>query len=315
MVEETRPAAKLDRNDILLFVTIAGSIAAGIFLPSVGLAVEPYLLVWLGGLLFLNLIKLNPSDLASTFKAPKRLIFLSTMKLLVLPLLFYAIAKVVYEPMAVPVLLLSGISTGLGAPFVINITQDGKKKQLSLVVAMVVVTSLAVPFVLPSLVYFAVGKSKFEIPILQMIFVLATALFAPIAAGWFVRKRWPAAAKKIDNKSFPASIIFIALMNFGLFAQISGLFFKDPWFLLTEISAVFILFAAYSAMGYLSGFAMGRKKKEFVAAGIVTMTYMNNVLVFVFASQFFSPNDAALAAFYNLPYYGLILLLKKLVNS
>jgi BASS family bile acid:Na+ symporter len=315
MVEETRSESKFDRNDTLLFIAIAGSIAAGIFLPSIGSALEPYLLVWLGGLLFLNLIKLNPGDLASTFKAPKKLIFMSFVKLLVLPLSFYAVAKVIYEPMAIPVLLLSGISTGLGAPFVINITQDGKKKQLSLVVAMVVVTSLAVPFVLPSLVYLAVGKSKFEIPILQMIFVLATALFAPIAAGWFVRKRWPTAAKRIDDKSFPASIVFIALMNFGLFAQISGFFFRDPRFLLVEISAVFILFAAYGAVGYLSGIAMGRKKKEFVATGIVTMTYVNNVLVFVFASQFFSPNDAALAAFYNLPYYGLILLLKKLVNT
>jgi BASS family bile acid:Na+ symporter len=315
MVEQTHPESRLDRNDALLFMAIAGSIAAGIFLPSAGSILEPYLLVWLGGLLFLNLIKLDPADLASTFKAPKKLIFLSAVKLVALPLFFYAVTRVVYAPLAVPVLLLSGISTGLGAPFVINITQDGKKKQLSLVVAMVIATSLAVPFVLPSLVYFAVGKSHFEIPILQMIFVLVTALFAPMAAGWFVRKRWPAAAKKIDDKSFPASAIFIALMNFGLFAQISGFFFREPRFLLVEIAAVFILFAAYSAAGYLAGVAIGRKKKEFVATGVVTMTYVNNVLVFVFASQFFSPNDAALAAFYNLPYYGLILLLKKSVNT
>ncbi|MDN5866576.1 MAG: hypothetical protein L0H55_04160 [Candidatus Nitrosocosmicus sp.] len=42
------------------------------------------------------------------------------------------------------------------------------------------------------------------------------------------------------------------------------------------------------------------------------MSYINNTLVVVFASQFFGTEVAALAAFYNLAYYGLMVPMKKL---
>jgi BASS family bile acid:Na+ symporter len=38
-----------------------------------------------------------------------------------LPVGMYTLAYVIYEPLALPILLLSGISTGLGAPFVVNL--------------------------------------------------------------------------------------------------------------------------------------------------------------------------------------------------
>ena len=37
------------------------------------------------------------------------------------------------------------------------------------------------------------------------------------------------------------------------------------------------------------------------------MSYVNNILVVVFASEFFGSEIAALAAFYNLSYYSLII--------
>jgi hypothetical protein len=41
--------------------------SAGILLPAAGNMMEPYILVWLGALLFLNLLRLNPSDLVAVF--------------------------------------------------------------------------------------------------------------------------------------------------------------------------------------------------------------------------------------------------------
>ena len=91
----------------------------------------------------------------------------------------YALAYVVYEPFALPILLLSGISTGLGAPFVVINLIGG---QATLVIGMIIITSVAVPFVLPSVVY-AFVRSQFEIPLLQMMFLLSIALFTPLVAG------------------------------------------------------------------------------------------------------------------------------------
>jgi BASS family bile acid:Na+ symporter len=185
-------------DDIVLIAAIASSMSAGVLLPGAGRIIEPYILVWLGALLFLNLLRLNPSDLVVVFKKPRQLAVLSIIKLVALPAGMYALAHIVYEPFALPILLLSGISTGLGAPFVVNLIGG----QLPLVIGMIIITSVAVPFVLPSIVY-AFVHSQFEIPLLHMMFLLSIALFTPLVAGWLTKKYFPAGSKFLDKNSFP----------------------------------------------------------------------------------------------------------------
>jgi BASS family bile acid:Na+ symporter len=276
--------------------------SAGVLFPAAGLLVEPYILVWLGALLFLNLIRLNTSDLLATFTRPRQLAVLSAVKLVALPLGMYALAYFVYQPFALPVLLLSGISTGLGAPFVVNLIGG----RLPLVVGMIIATSLAAPFVLPSLIYALVG-SQFDIPVIDMVFLLSAALFTPLAAGWFTKRYFPAVSKFADEKSFTLSLVFIVLINFGMFAKFSGYFYQEQIFLLQTVATAFLCFAAYSIVGYASGLG-GRHEKN---AGLIAMSYINNVLVAVFAFQFFGPQVAALAALYNVPYYVGIVAIKK----
>lgn len=45
------------------------------------------------------------------------------------------------------------------------------------------------------------------------------------------------------------------------------------------------------------------------------MSYVNNVLVVVFAFQFFGPQVAALAALYNIPYYIGNVVIKNIIFS
>ncbi len=277
---------------------------AGVVFPAGGLVVEPYILVWLGALLFLNLIRLHTPDLLSTFTSPKQLAMLSAVKLVVLPLAMYGLAHLIYEPFSLPVLLLSGISTGLGAPFVVNLIGG----RLPLVVGMIIATSLAVPFVLPSIVYALVG-SQFGIPILHMVLLLMAALFSPIAAGWITKKRLPAASYFADRNSFLLSLVFIVLINFGMFAKFSVYFYDDQLFMLQTVATAFLCYAAYCLAGYLA--VPGNRQDR--AAGLISMSYVNNVLVAVFAFQFFGSPVAALAALYNIPYYAGIVAIKKLM--
>lgn len=276
--------------------------SAGVLLPSAGLLVEPYILVWLGALLFLNLIRLKTSDLLATFTKPRQLAVLSAVKLAALPVGMYALVYFVYQPFALPVLLLSGISTGLGAPFVVNLIGG----RLPLIVGMIIATSLAVPFVLPSIVYALVG-SQFDIPVIDMVFLLSAALFTPLAAGWFTKKRFPVASRFVDEKSFPLSLVLIVLINFGMFAKFSSYFYEEQVFLLQTIATAFICYAAYSLVGYAS--APGGQQER--SAGLIAMSYVNNVLVAVFAFQFFGSQVAALAALYNIPYYVGIVAIKR----
>ncbi len=291
-------------EDVALITAIVGSKSAGILLPAAGRLIEPYTLVWLGALLFLNLLRLNTSDLVALFKTPRQLVVLSIIKLVVLPVGMYTLAYVIYEPLALPILLLSGISTGLGAPFVVNLIGG----QLPLVIGMIIITSIAVPFVLPSIVY-AFAHTQFEIPLLYMVFLLSIALFTPLAAGWLTKKFFPAGSRFADKNSFPLSLLFIVLINWGMFAKFAGLFYSEQTFLLQTITTAFLCYAVYCLVGYVGTVGKSLEEKR---AGLIAMSYINNVLVAVFAFQFFGLQVAALAALYNIPYYIGIVVIKKI---
>ena len=304
------PSPQLDKDDSILLIVIAFSMAIGILLPSFGIIFEPFLLVWLGFLLFLNLLKMDPQQLTFIIKKPLSIIIFTIIKLIAIPILLYAITNIVYPSLALSVLLLSGISTGLGAPFVINVFE--KSNRLPFVVGMIILTSIIVPFILPSLVFLLVDVSKFEIPVENMMILLAEALFLPLFAGWFTKRKASKLAKKIEEKSFLLSMILISFINFGIFAKYSNYFFSQYSFVITMTVAAFALYFVYGLIGYVSAFLLGKKDRSFRIAAFVIMSYVNNILVVVFASEFFGSEIAALAVFYNLSYYSLIIPMKKI---
>jgi BASS family bile acid:Na+ symporter len=298
--------------------------AIGVLFPQFSKIFAPYILVWLGGLLFLNLIQLNTSKLISAFHA-EQIALLSLTKLVVLPLALYAATTVVYPPMALSVLLLSGISTGLGAPFVANFVGS----ELPLIVGLIIVTSLAVPFVLPPIVHILFG-SHFSIPVIHMIVLLAVALFIPLLAGWFTNKYAPKIAEIVSEKSLYLSIILIVLINMALFSKFSTFFFESPVFVVEMVLIAFLLFGIYGTVGYaLTSFITGVTSRTTTSSksntkmewnrtaaidGLIAMAYVNNILVAVFAEQFFGIQTAILPALYNIPYYIGIIVIKKLYS-
>src|ERR687894_2842760 len=193
----------------------------------------------------------------------------------------------------------------LGALFVVNFIGG----QLPLVIGMIIITSVAVPFVLPSIVY-AYVRSQFEIPLLQMMFLLSIALFTPLAAGWLTKKYFPSGSKFADKNSFPLSLLFIVLINWGMFAKFAGLFYSEQTFLLQTITTAFLCYATYCLVGYVG--MIGNSSLQEKRAGLIATSYVNNVLVAVFAFQFFGSHVAALAALYNIPYYIGIIVIKKI---
>jgi bile acid:Na+ symporter, BASS family len=315
---------------LILLVVVLTSMIGGILLPTIGRLISPYLLVLLGILLFLNLIKLELADLVSALAKPTRILILSVMKIAVIPLALYAITNAFYPSESLSVLLLSGISTGLGAPFVVNFVGGPVgRKRLHLVVGMIIITSLLVPFTLPSLVYWLFHR-HFVIPFSNMIILLSAALFVPLGLGWLTRKYIPKMAMRIDKRSLPLSMVIIALINFGMFARFSSYFYTDVSFVINTILLSVLFFVIYGLSGYgierILSFIFEVKKSsgifnscvdirhDFVSS-FVSMSYINNILVAVFAEQFFGPKVAALAAFYNVPYYVGIFFLKNVQNQ
>jgi len=296
---------------LVLSFSILASTISGIIFPSLGEFFSPYILVILGLLLFLNLIQLNFQDLISTFKKPKFLFILCIMKVLVIPVTMYFVTNQIYPKYALSVLLLSGISTGLGAPFVTNYVGG----RLSIVVGMVIVTSLAVPFILPALVYI-LYNTEFSIPVFDMILLLVISLIVPLIGSGIIKKYLPKIATSINKSSLPLSIILMALINLAIFSKFSDYFYLEFTFVTTTTVIAFALFAIFAITGYLIMNLNNRgTSMKYKISGLIAISYVNNILVTVFAQQFFGSQVAALAAFYNVPYYIGIIFLKILYSK
>lgn len=305
--DELSPMRRGGVGSVVVLLSAMASIVAGIILPTIGMSLEPYLLVWLGGLLYVNLINLHPKHLVGTIRKPKALTVFTVGKLILIPCLVYIIASLVYPKLALSATLLSGISTGLGAPFAINFIGAGR---ISIIAVLVTISSLVVPITLPFMLYVFFEDTKdFVIPIYDIGFLLVTALFIPLSLGWSTRRYVPRVSKFVAANSLLLSIIFIILINFSMFARFSQYFFVDQSLVLVSLISASLLFVIYLVVGYLLALFVNDKSVATRINGIVAMTYINNILVFVVAERFFGIETAALAAFYNIPYYvGLLIL-------
>lgn len=291
---------------IILAISILISTICGILFPSTGELFSPYLLVILGLLLFLNLIQLDFQDLISTFQRPKFLLILSIVKVIILPVTMYFVTNQIFPKYALSVLLLSGISTGLGAPFVTNYVGG----RLSIIVGMVIITSLMVPFILPPLVY-VLYNTEFSIPLFDMILLLVISLLVPLLGSGIIKKYLPKLATTINNSSLPLSIILMDLINFTIFSKFSSYFYLELPFVINTTILAFVLFAGFAVTGYLILYLINKdSSRKDKISGLIAISYVNNILVTVFAQQFFGSEIAALAAFYNMPYYIGIIFLK-----
>jgi len=290
-------------HDILLLLVVLLSMAGGILFPRFGFYFREFPLYCLMILLFLSFLSIELKTLWSTLKnAFPMIICLTFLKIVLLPLVIYGIFRVAAPSYAVAALLLSGVSTGVVAPFIANLVGANG----ALVMVMVVVTSLLIPFTLPALINLLLGRAV-DISLPAMVRMLALIVFLPFLAAESLRRWAPRGLEEILKVRYPLSLSLFALINLGIFSRYAGFFHREPATILTAGFIAVLLSAIYCSVGIL---CMFRKSTENQLAGAITLGHMNNVLIIVFAARFFGPLEPTVAALYILPFFGLIIPLR-----
>jgi BASS family bile acid:Na+ symporter len=291
------------RNDLILFAVVFVSIGIAVALPDYASVFHPFVLYFMMILMFLSFLRMDFGAFISlTRKALIDVAVLSSIKLILLPAVLYWISLFIIPDYAVPILLISGISTGVVAPFIAGLLSA----EMALVLRMVIVTSLLVPFTLPVMVK-ALAGAEIVIPLWNMIRLLALVVFVPMVAVITARRTAPNLLQRVMERQFPISLSFFAVINLGVFSQYSRFIFEYPFQLLISIVVAYALCCIYYVVGYF--LIPGGTIKERISGGI-SLAIMNNVLVIVFASGFFGPLASILAAVYMAPFFTMIVPVK-----
>ncbi|MBN2516454.1 MAG: bile acid:sodium symporter [Deltaproteobacteria bacterium] len=294
-------------NDVILLMVVLVSMLGGILFPHFGSLFRHYPLYCLMVLLFLSFLSIEIKTIWDTLKySIVKIICLTLLKIVILPIAIYYVFRVIAPSYAVAALLLSGISTGVVAPFISNLVKGNSP----LVMVMVVVTSLLIPFTLPALIKMVLGQSV-NIPLIDMIRMLALVIFIPFLAAECLRKLAPSSLPIIMKVRFPFSLILFAIVNLGIFSRYAEFFYREPIAIITATSTAIVLSVIYCVIGIS---CMFKRSIEDQLAGAITLGNMNNVLIIVFASRFFGPLEPTVAAIYILPFFGLLIPLRMYYN-
>ncbi|MGA2404575.1 MAG: bile acid:sodium symporter, partial [Syntrophobacteraceae bacterium] len=177
---------------------------------------------------------------------------------------------------------------------------------ISLVFAMVVVSSILVPFTLPALAHIFVGK-EMEISFLAMSRLLGLVIFCPLILAEILKRFAPGFTAKLSKGQYSVSLVSFVVTNLGVFSRYAPFLRDEPSTVLISLGVSAILAAAYFVAGML--FSLRRPLPDHLSA-IISFGFINNVLVLVLSSEFFSPLEATVAAMYTIPFFGLIVPLR-----
>jgi BASS family bile acid:Na+ symporter len=286
-------------DDFILLLVVFSSMVAGILLPRPASIFQPYPVYLMMFFLFLSFLSIKIETVWGAVRNNlKTVIWLSFLKLILLPVSIYFLFRVFFPSYAVAALLLTGISTGVVAPFISTLV----KANVNLVLIMVVISSPLVPFTLPALVKILLGRS-IEISLLSMMRILCMVIFIPILAVEILRRTAPRILDSIMKRRYPISLVIFAVINLGVFSKYADFFHQNILTILEATFVAFLLGGIYLVVGIL---AVWKGPIENQISSAVSLGNMNNVLVLVFASEFFTPLEPTVAAMYMIPFFGLI---------
>jgi bile acid:Na+ symporter, BASS family len=146
-----------------------------------------------------------------------------------------------------------------------------------------------------------------ELSVWSMMRLLLIVVFVPVLLAQFMRKVSSIAVALLRQHQFPISLFLFAVTNMGIFSKYSNFFYQEPVTIVMATVVAFALAALYLVAGIL--LSWGRPVEDQVAA-VICLGIMNNVLVIVFSSQFFTPIEPTVAAMYMIPFFALIVPLR-----
>lgn len=298
----------MGKKDYILIVVLYGSLLTGILFPGPSSAVSDIIKYLMMTMLFLAFIKISPADIGRALMANwVEMIRGTLLRLVIAPAVAYWVTMALYPPLALPALLLAGVSTGVSSPFFVSLCRGN----ISYCLVMVVATSLILPISLPAMVKL-LAQSTLYYDLTDMALFLTMIIFTPLGAAFACRWLMPGLLKSMNRMSYPISLVVVAGINFGALGSYIPYLKTNPEQILYCAVCSLGLALMLAFMGW--GSARTRKWADRVAAS-GSQVWINNVLIIALAIHVNQPLAATLSVFYLIPLYGFVVFFSALANK
>ena len=266
------------------FAIILVALAAGLIIPGIKELGNISTLL-LGAIFFLGALKINLKEAVKYLKAIKMLLVVNIFMLILFPVAAYAITLLIIPELALALLLLAAMPSGMTDPLLSEISGGGQGLALILTIS----TSLLAPFTIPLVLQLAAG-TEIAVSFLDMSLALMKVIFIPFILAEIIKHIWDKSVKRWTPTIKPISIILLALLIAGIVAKqkapiLEALSGEKS---ILYLAALFIFFILLHFIGYFTIFWRNKKDRITVT---VCLTYMNFTLAIYLADKFFDePN-------------------------
>jgi len=297
----------MGKKEYLLIAVLYGSLLAGIVFPGASVVASGTIHYLMMTLLFLAFIKISPAVVGQALMSNwAGIIWGTLLRLVIAPAAAYWTTLALYPPLALPILLLAGASTGVSSPFFTSLCRGN----ISYCLVMAVVTSLILPLSLPAMVRL-LAHATLDYDLAAMAQFLAIIIFAPLGAAFLFRALAPGRIEPLNRASYPISLVVVAGINFGALGRYVPYLKTNPEQILYCALFSIGLALVLALLGW--SFARNRSWADRVAAS-GSQVWVNNILIIALAVYMDQPLAATLGVFYLIPFYGLVVFFSVLAN-
>lgn len=290
-----------------LFVIVVALIFA-LAWPSMTVLLAPGATLFLQIIFFLTSLKLDPKSILKEIADVRMLALCTFFMLIALPAIVFLIAQAVVPSMAVALLLLATMPTGMTAPLLVEVV--GGKTSMALIIALL--TSLLAPFTVPFMIGLFASASV-TVSALAMFTTLAKVILLPFVLAQLLRLMWPQKLQATFFTFKPISVILLGLLIAGVVAKQAHVILNGlGTTILFQLIVLSIFICALLAVGYFIAF--WRSPQERMTITVCT-TFMNFTLAIYLAGEFFPDPSVTLATVLVIFPWSLLLLPYRFVLS
>lgn len=284
-----------------------GSLLAGVALPTPSAAISWAIKYLMMTMLFLAFIKISPRDVIEALTRNwSGMAWGSLLCLVLAPSVAYGVTLLLYPPLALPMLLLAGASTGVSAPFFTSVCRGN----VSYCLVMAIATSLILPFSLPLMVR-VLANTRLDYDLVAMGLFLAMIIFVPLLLAFGCRWLFPRLLGTVNRVSYPVSLVVLTGINFGALGKYISYLQSNPLQIVLCVVFAVGLATALAGMGWYCSTSSGWADRM-AASG--SQIWVNNILMIALAVHMNDPLAATLSALYLVPYYGFVVVFSVLAK-
>ena len=261
--------------------------------------------ILLGLMLYFVFLKIDFADVVEHIRDYKRMSYISVLYMLIIPMLFFLLFRIFDRELALGILLLTAMPTGVSTPALSDIVRGN----MSLTMSIALITQSVAPLTVP-LLFWIVGTKGLDINKLLLLRDIAIMVFSPMVLAIIVKRYFPATVRKTRHLFTSANVLLLFCFVFIAISSQRETIISDPLALIWKAAILYAVFIVLHIAGY---WICPRSKKEDKIALSVSAAYMNNGLAIVLAATYFSPNILVLMVLSEIPWNTLLAPFRKAI--